>query len=53
MSLPKGDVDIIASGYEWICPDCSQLNHEIEYKEVVSCQNCQETFATNPPEHAW
>ena len=45
-------VDVIASGYEWICPRCKSINHEIEYHVAVSCGKCGETFGTNPPEHA-
>ncbi len=47
-------VDLIASGYEWICPICDKLNHEIETTEIVTCSNiaCSESFKTNPAEHA-
>ena len=46
-------VDIIASGYEWICRDCETLNHEIEINETVKCCCCGEKFETNPAEHAY
>lgn len=45
-------VDIVARGYEWICPSCEMLNHEIEVNTLVTCQECHEDFETNPPEHA-
>ena len=47
-------VDIIASGYEWICPNCEHYNREIEATATVRCENpeCLATFATTPPEHA-
>lgn len=45
-------VDIIASGYEWICPNCEYLNHEIEVNEIVTCIVCEKSFGTNAPEHA-
>jgi len=45
-------VDIIASGYEWVCPACSNLNKEIECKETVVCQKCCRDFQTYAPEHA-
>lgn len=45
-------VDLIAAGYEWDCPNCDWHNNEIEAKEQVTCSNCRQTFATNPPEHA-
>lgn len=46
-------VDIIASGYEWICPECNTLNKEIEYTERVKCSNpqCFTEFETDLPEH--
>lgn len=44
-------VDIIASGYEWICPVCEHLNNEIEVTEKVTCK-CGKVFYTNPAEHA-
>lgn len=46
-------VDIIASGYEWICPDCEILNTEIEITEKVKCICCDAEFEVNPPEHAY
>ena len=45
-------VDIIASGYEWVCPDCDKLNKEIEVTEKVACVICGITYKTNSPEHA-
>jgi rubrerythrin len=45
-------VDIIASGYEWICPICGHYQKEIEVLEIVTCNICGESFFTNPPEHA-
>lgn len=45
-------VDIIASSYEWTCPTCKKLNHEIEWKSEVTCRNCGGFFGTNDPEHA-
>ncbi|KKN19124.1 hypothetical protein LCGC14_0948800 [marine sediment metagenome] len=45
-------VDIIASGYEWICPACKRYNTEIEVLEIVECSRCKNWFNTNLPEHA-
>lgn len=45
-------VDVIASGYEWICPKCEHFNTEIEYTEQVKCSMCERVFLTSPPEHA-
>lgn len=46
-------VDVIASGYEWTCPQCEHLNLEIEVKEEVECTECKTKFDTNPPAHAY
>ena len=48
-------VEIIASGYEWTCPECNTLNHEIEVPETVRCCNlqCNTDFTTEPPDHAY
>lgn len=46
-------VDIIASGYEWICPDCEHYNTEIGFAEFVKCTCCKRVYETNPPEHAY
>lgn len=46
-------VDMIASGYEWVCPNCGVLNPEIEHTPTVTCKSCQRLFPTNPPEHAY
>ena len=37
LAVEKEPVDMIASGYEWICPSCGKLNTEIEYMETVTC----------------
>lgn len=47
------NVDIIASGYEWICPECGEYNTEIEITETVNCCYCDTIFDTNLPEHAY
>jgi len=46
-------VNIIASGYEWICPQCETLNREIEIKKNVKCVCCDAEYETNPAEHAF
>ena len=46
-------VDVIASGYEWICPVCDYFNNEIEITGKVKCRGCKQTFKTNPAEHAY
>jgi len=46
-------VDVIASGYEWICPKCDKLNREIEYKEFYVCQDCEQEVRADIPEHTY
>jgi len=43
-------VDIIASGYEWICPDCETFNRIMGLTEEVKCCCCGAEFETNPHE---
>lgn len=42
LRLKKGNnmesVDLIASGYEWVCPHCDKLNREIEITQTVTCR---------------
>lgn len=45
-------VDIIVSGYEWICPNCEKHNQEIEINTIVTCRECFMAFQANSPEHA-
>jgi len=51
--LDDNSVDLIASGYEWECPECEELHREIEYREQVACCACGKVYETNPPEHAY
>ncbi len=48
------EVDLIASGYEWTCPDpeCDTFNHEIEITEDVTCKTCGRTYSVNNTYHA-
>ncbi len=47
-------VDITASEYEWICPECNTRNTEEQCTGQVTCNNpqCFSKFETNLPEHA-
>lgn len=47
-------VSIIASGYEWTCPECDKLNNVICHTEIVICSNtkCGKSFYTDDPDHA-
>ena len=50
---PPDPVDVIASGYEWTCPDCGHSNKMPAYKLVVQCRKCKTEHTANPPDHAW
>jgi DNA-directed RNA polymerase subunit RPC12/RpoP len=46
-------VDLIASGYEWSCPKCGELNREIEITENVKCSKCGGEFEVGEVNHAF
>jgi transcription elongation factor Elf1 len=59
--LSRREVDLIASGYEWTCPACGKLNHEIAVPQLdedmvhqgtIIC-TCGKRFRANTPEHAY
>ena len=59
--LSRREVALIASGYEWTCPKCGKLNHEISVPELdedmvnqgtIIC-TCGKRFRANTPEHAY
>ena len=47
-------IDLIASGYEWICPKCNQFNKEIEVpgNETVKCEFCLTKYKVADYGHA-
>lgn len=50
-------VDLIASGYEWVCPHCDgrgyhSIRHEIEVTPTVTCPACDITYEVRDFEHA-
>lgn len=45
-------VELIASGYEWTCPECEAFNREIELTEMVECPECGEKFQVGEYYHA-
>ena len=47
------NVELIASGYEWNCPECNRLNKEIEIKDHVKCPRCENIFEVINAEHAY
>ncbi len=46
-------VNVIASGYEWVCPTCKTFNRTIEHTEIVTCESCKLSFKTDLPEHCY
>lgn len=46
-------VDLIASEYEWVCPECGSLNNEFEVPKIVKCLKCGNEFETGTPEHCY
>lgn len=48
----KRSVDLIASGYEWKCPECGFLNKEAEVYSNVTCEKCEQVFDVNEYNHA-
>lgn len=50
--MNKPTVDLVASGYEWVCPNCRRCNREIEISEEVTCQHCEHTFEVGDVHHA-
>jgi ribosomal protein L37AE/L43A len=47
------EVDLIASGYDWDCPNCEHMNHIIETKDVVECDECHHIYKTGEVHHAY
>ena len=47
-------VDVIASGYEWICPVCKELHTINEWPKnpIVQCPDCWLTVELDLPNHA-
>lgn len=45
-------VELIASGYEWECPECETLNKEIGVTEKVICGKCIAEFEVEEYYHA-
>jgi hypothetical protein len=51
--IEPAEVDVIASGYEWICPHCEHTNHMIEVFDEARCERCRTDYTANLPEHAY
>lgn len=53
MATKTKTVELVASGYEWECPDCKYiLNKEIEVTETVECRKCHRVFEVGDYHHA-
>ncbi len=46
------EVELIASGYEWTCPACDELNSLIETTESVTCKECGRDFKVDSYAHS-
>ncbi len=46
------DVELIASGYEWYCPECEEFNNEIEIPYYLVCRKCGGSFGVGDYHHA-
>jgi len=45
-------VELIASGYEWVCPRCDQFHRIMETVEEVECQRCHWRYEVGDIHHA-
>lgn len=50
---PVQEIELIARGYEWICPTCEKYNTEIEITEYVTCEDCRATYSVQDHHHAY
>jgi hypothetical protein len=46
-------VELVATGYEWTCPECESLNRILGFIPHVTCANCSSDFETILPSIAW
>ena len=46
-------VDLIAKGYEWICPSCQEYNETIEAVYLVACHKCKKQYTVSTVESAY
>ncbi len=51
--MEKVEIQLIAAGYDWICPICNTDNRVACLQETVTCSTCMQVFDTNDnPDHA-
>ena len=46
-------VTIIASGYDWLCPNCDDWRHEAEAYDNVTCPECGTNYDVDETNHAF
>ena len=46
-------VDLIASGYEWTCPECECFNKIMGVSPTIECDNCSKEFEVGEVHHAY
>lgn len=49
-------VCLVASGYEWMCPECGRMQHEDAVNMDIpdlTCQDCGANFKRGWPEHVF
>jgi len=47
------EIELIASGYEWVCPGCDELNNEVEVLPEVVCRKCGRRYQVSDHNHAY
>lgn len=50
-AITKEPVDMIASGYEWTCRGCEELNTQPAVTETVKCKTCRLIFRVDDYNH--
>jgi len=45
-------IELIVSGYEFICPECNTFNKVIEVSEFITCSSCSTKFKVQDYYHA-
>lgn len=53
MKQVRESISMIASGYEWICPNCDDFQKEIEIVQEVKCRNCGAEYEVSEVSHAY
>ena len=51
--IENEQVSLIASSYEWICPNCNHFNTIVATTEHVTCSLCKRKFETLETQHAY